>query len=93
MSSECTLGCAFLMLLASVDGRVEPLHANKAPHGCIFQYSETSAEHRTERFLMGGSNCCITFYTHEFLFLFPVEEAATMYGHRCEVSFLLSACF
>ena len=23
---------------------------------------------------MGGSNCCITFYTHEFLFLFPVGE-------------------
>ena len=72
MSSECTLGCALFMWLASVDVPVEQLHANKAPHGCIFPYLETSTEHRTEHFLVGGSNCCITFHTHEFLFLFPV---------------------
>ena len=29
-------------------------------------------EHRTEHFLMGGTNCYITYQTHEFLFLFPV---------------------
>ena len=75
MSSECTLGCALFMWLASVDVPVEPLHANKAPHGCIFPYLETSTELRTEHFLMGGSNCCITFHTHEFLFLFPVGGA------------------
>ena len=76
MSSECTLGCALFMWLASVvDVPVEPLHANKAPHGCIFPYLETSTEHRTEHFLMGGSNCCIPFHTHEFLFLFPVGGA------------------
>ena len=72
MSSEFTLGCAVFMWLASVDVAVEPLHANKAPHGCIFPYLETSTEHRTEHFLMGGLNCCITFHTHEFLFLYPV---------------------
>ena len=27
---------------------------------------------------MGGSNCCITFHTHEFFFLFPVG-GATMF--------------
>ena len=45
MSSECTLGCALFMWLASVDVPAEPLHANKAPHGCIFPYLETSTEH------------------------------------------------
>ena len=75
MSSKCTLWCALFMWLASVDVPVEPLHANKAPHGCIFPYLETSTEHRTEHFLMGGSNCCITFHTHDFLFLFPVGGA------------------
>ena len=35
-------------------------------------YLETSTEHRTEHFLMGGSKCCITFHIHEFLFIFPV---------------------
>ena len=75
MSSECTLGCALFMWLAGVDGPVEPLHANKAPHGCIFPHLETFTEHRTEHFLLGGSNCCIIFHTHEFLFLFPVGGA------------------
>ena len=75
MSSECTLGYALFMWLASVDVPVEPLHANKAPHGCLFPYLDTSTEHRTEHFLMGGSNCCITFHTHEFFFLFPVGGA------------------
>ena len=76
MSSECTLGCALFMWLASVDVPVEPLHANKAPHGCLFPYLDTSTEHRTEHyFVMGGSNYCITFHTHEFFFLFPVEGA------------------
>ena len=78
VSSECTLGCALFMWLASVDVTVEPLHANKAPHGCIFPYLEASTEHRTEHFLIGGSNCCITFHTHEFLFLFPVGGATIM---------------
>ena len=55
MSSECTLGCALFMWLASVDVPVESLHANKAPHGRIFPYFETSTEHRTEHFLIGGS--------------------------------------
>ena len=31
-----------------------------------------STDHRTEHFPMGGANCCVTFRTHEFLFLFPV---------------------
>ncbi|CAN0018512.1 unnamed protein product, partial [Ascophyllum nodosum] len=33
--------------------------------------------HRTPHgaFPMGGSNCCITFHTHEFLFIFPVGGA------------------
>ena len=31
-----------------------------------------STDHRTEHFPMGGANCCITFQTHEFLFLSPV---------------------
>ena len=75
MSSECMLGCALFMWLASVDVPLEPLHANKAPHGCIFPYLETSTEQRTEHFLMGGSNCRITFHTHEFLFRFPVGGA------------------
>ena len=75
MSSECTLGCALFMWLASVEVTAEPLHANKASHGCIFPYLETSTEHRTEYFLMGGSNCCIIFHTHELLFLFPVGGA------------------
>ena len=75
MSSECTLGCALFMWLASVDVPVEPLHANKAPHGCIFPYLETSTEHRTEHFLIGGSNCCIAFHTHDLLLLFPVGGA------------------
>ena len=75
MSSEYTLGCALLMWLASVDVPVEPLHANKAPHGCVFPYLDTSTEHRTEHFIMGGSNCCIIFHTHEFFFLFPVGGA------------------
>ena len=75
MSSECTLGCALLMWLASVDVPVEPLHANKASHGRTFPYLKTSTEHRTENFLMDGSNCFITFPTHEFLFLFPVGGA------------------
>ena len=75
MSSECTLGCALFMWLASVDVPVEPLHANKAPHGYLFPYLDTSTEHRTKHFLMGGSNCCITFHTHEFFFLFPVGGA------------------
>ena len=76
MSSECTLGCALFMWLASADVPVEPLHANKAPHGCLFPYYlDTSTEHRTEHFLMGGSNCCITFHTHELFSLFPVGEA------------------
>ena len=68
MSSECTLGCALFMWLASVDVPVEPLLANKAPHGCLFPYLDTSTEHRTEHFLMGGSKCCITFHTYEFFF-------------------------
>ena len=55
VSSECTLGYALFMWLASVDVPVEPLHANKAPHGCLFPYLDTSTEHRTEHFLMGGS--------------------------------------
>ena len=75
MSSECTLGCALFIWLASVDVAVEPLHANKAPHGYLFPYLDTSTEHRTEHFLMGGSNCCITFHTHEFFFLFPFGGA------------------
>ena len=36
---------------------------------------ETSTEHRTEHFLVGSSNCCITFHIHEFLFFFPVRGA------------------
>ena len=76
MSSECTLGCALFMWIASVDVPVEPLHANKAPHGYLFRCLDSSTEHRTEHFLMGGSNCCITFYTHdEFFFLFLVGRA------------------
>ena len=75
MSSECTLGCALFMWLAGVDVPAEPLNANKAPHGCIFPYLEISIEHRSEHFLMGDSNCCITFHSHEFLFLFPVGGA------------------
>ena len=79
MSSECTLGCALFMWLASVNVPVEPLHANKAPHGCLFPYLDTSTEHRTEHFLMDGSNCCITFHTHdEFFFLFPVGGATVV---------------
>ena len=89
MSSECTLGCSLFMWLASVDVPVEPLHANKAPHGCIFPYLGTSTEHRTEHyFLMGGLNCCITFHTREFLFLFPVGGATIMVIVRCDVPFL-----
>ena len=42
-----------LMWLASVEVPVEPLHANKAPHGCIFPRLETSTVHRTEHFPMG----------------------------------------
>ena len=30
-----------------------------------------STEHCTEHFPRSGANCCITFQTHEFLFLFP----------------------
>ena len=75
MTSEYTVGCALLMRLASVDVPVDLLRANNAPHGCVLPYLETSAEHRTEHFLMGGSNCCITFHTHELLFLFPVGGA------------------
>ena len=31
-----------------------------------------STEHRTEHFPVGSPNYCITFQTHEFLFIFPV---------------------
>ena len=31
-----------------------------------------STDHHTEYFPMGGANHCMTFQTHEFLFLFPV---------------------
>ena len=55
-------------------------HASPSP---MQSYSDTlyfhgsrktlnSTEHRTGHFPMGNANCCITFQTHEFLFLFPV---------------------
>ena len=45
-----------------------------------------STDHPTEYFPMGGANCCMTFQTHEFLFLFPLGGSTIV-----AVSFLLSA--
>ena len=74
ISSECTLRCALFMRLLRV--LTFPLnHSMRTRHRTAV---ETSTEHRTEHFLMGGSNCCITFQTHEFLFLFPVGGATVV---------------
>ena len=37
-----------------------------------------STDHQTEYFPMDGANCCMTFQTHEFLFLFPVGGSTTV---------------